>query len=434
MIVKILKKITGFLANAIIKKFQPDIVAITGSVGKTSAKEAIFAALNNSKSALSSKDNWKVRRSRGNLNNELGMPLNIIADWKESCLVLVSRGTTPGSKKIRKFLFWLKAILVALWKIIFGQKNNYPNVLILEYGAGRPGDIKKLLKIAKPKIGIITAIGSVPSHAEFYESAEEVLKEKSRIAEALPSSGFLILNFDDEMVMKIKDKFKGQILTFGFNQGADIRISNFENLYIENRPEGISFKIEYQNNILPVSIKNVFGRPQAYAAASAFAMGIIYNINLVEIAENIERYYFPAKRRMNLLAGLKDSWIIDDSYNASPLSVKEALDVLDDLKAERKIVVLGDMLELGKYSILAHENIGEMVSKIADVLITVGPRGKLIAEKAKEKGMTVDKVFSFDVVDEAFASTKQIIKKGDLVLVKASRAIGLDKLVDEIKD
>lgn len=432
-LLKIFTDFIGLLAHLIIKKFNPDIIAVTGSAGKTSAKEAIYAVLSNSKSAALSRDSWNIRRSKGNLNNELGVPLAVIADWKDKCLALVSRGTAPNSKKIGKIIFWLKAICVALWKIVFGQKNNYPDVLILEFGADRPGDIRKLLKIAKPKIGVITAIGKTPSHVEYYENAEEVLKEKSKIIENLKSDDWGVFNFDDDMVMKAKEKFKGQSLTFGFNDGADVKISNFENRSIENRPDGVFFKIEYQGNIIPVNIKNVFGRPQAYAIAAAFAVGIIYNINLVEIAENIERHYLPAKRRMNLLEGLKGEWIIDDSYNASPLSVKEALNVLVDLKAERKIAVLGDMLELGGYSILAHESVGEMVSKIADVLITVGPRGKLIAEKAKENGLAADKIFSFGFVEEAIPVVRKISEKGDLILVKASRAVGLDKIVDEIR-
>ena len=440
--IKILKSILAFLARAIVKKFQPNIIAVTGSVGKTSAKETIYAVLANSESLKSNNQGqWKVRRSRGNFNNELGLPLTVIVDWKEKSLGLVSHGQPSGTKRFQKFIFWINVILIAAGKIIFGRKYEYPNVLILEFGADRPGDIKKLLKIARPNIGVITAIGQVPVHVEFYQNPEEVAKEKFKLIDALPGGGWAVLNFDDEAVMNLKEKIKQQTITFGFNEGADVRIFNFGNRSVDDsaepgaskRPEGISFKIEYQGSVIPVAIKNVFGRAQAYNIAAAFAVGIIYNLNLVEITELIERHYVPEKHRMNLLQGVKDSWIIDDSYNASPLSVKEALATLKDLQAERKIAVLGDMLELGKYSIEAHESIGKMVAEIADILVTVGPRGKFIAEKAGMSGMSPSNIFSFDTVDECLSKIQEIVKKGDLVLIKASRAIGLDKVVDEIK-
>lgn len=431
---EILKNTLEYLSQRIIAKFDPDIVAITGSVGKTSAKEAVFSILANSPSLVSGSNRILSRKTSANMNNELGMPLAIIADWRKKCLDLVSRHQPAKTKRIRKTIFWLKVIVVGFWKIMFGAKKNYPKSLVLEYGADRPGDIKKMLKIARPKIGIITAIGQTPSHIEFYNDVDELAKEKFKLVESLFSSGWAILNFDDEMVMNLRERVKSQIITFGFNEGADVKIFNFENRSIDGKPEGIFFKIDYKGSVIPISIKNVFGRAQAYAVASAFAVGIIYNLNLVEIAGLIEKYYVPEKRRMNLLQGVKETWIIDDSYNAAPLSVAEALLTLKDLNVSgKKIVVLGDMLELGKYSIGAHENIGKMAGETADVLITVGPRAKFIAEKAKEAGLSAESIFSFDEASKAAARVQEIINEGDLILIKASRGIGLDKVVDEIK-
>ncbi len=465
-----IKNIIKRLAKWTIQRYQPEIIAITGSVGKTSAKEAIYAALKNYK---------RVRKSKGNLNNEFGVPLTIIGDWKENELNLVSRATPPEKYKFRKLLFWSKVILSALIRVVYPRKSalarrsprlaeaigetqvgvgGYPQVLILEYGADRPGDIKYLLKIGRPKIGVITAIGDTPVHVEFYESPAEVAKEKGKLIESLQTGGFAVLNFDDVYAMNMKEKTRANILTFGFNDGADIKISNFEN-YLQAQIDadktqinadtirvnpsnnlresalgGVSFKIEYGGSFVPVNLKNVFSRTQAYAVAAAFCVGIIYGLNLVEIAELIERYYIPPKRRMNLIKGIKESRVIDDSYNASPLSVKEALAVLKDLNIGRKIALLGDMLELGKYSIEAHENASKIVGEVADVLITVGPRAQFIADKARQSGMPPENIFSFHTADEALPEIKKIIKKGDLILVKASRAIGLDKIVDEIKE
>lgn len=432
--IKILRKILRKISKGIIKTYQPEVIAITGSVGKTSAKEAIFAVLSNKLSdTVAGRKKWRTRRAKGNLNNELGMPLTIIGNWKEADLKLVSRGQPAGTRRLAKLFFWLKVMLAGFFRIIFPRRKTYPHILVLEYGADRPGDIKYLLQIAKPKIGIVSAIGETPVHVEFYEGPEDVAREKSKLIEALPAGSYAILNFDDKYAMSMKEKTRADILTFGFSEGADVKISNFENISINGRPEGISFKIEYEKSFVPVNLKNAFGRAQAYSVAIAFAVGVVHGMNLVEIEELIERYYLPVKGRMNLVEGVKGSWVIDDSYNASPLSMKEALATLKDLEVERKIAVLGDMLELGKYSIEAHEDIGKLAADVADILVTVGPRGKFIAEKAVKSGMNNKNVFAFDSRDEAGKKIQEIIQQGDLVLVKASRGIGLDKVVDEIR-
>lgn len=429
---KILKLILKWLAKLTIWRFQPKVIAITGSAGKTSSKEAVYAVL---------KNHYRVRKSEGNLNNELGVPLIIIGQWRDKELKLISREQPAGKKIIQKTIFWLKVMIFGLLRLVFLKKQLYPQVLILEYAADRPGDIKYLLEIAQPSIGIITAIGEIPVHIEFFSGPEAVIREKSKIIECLPTNGFAILNFDNDIVMAVKERTRGRIITFGFSGGADVRIFNFETRSEENisagsgqvKPFGISFKLEYGGSIVPVIIKNVFGRAQGYAAAIAACVGLIFDLNLVEISEALSANYQPAKGRMNLLRGIKGTYVIDDTYNASPISMQEALETIRDLSAKRKIVVLGDMLELGKYSIEAHEGVGELAAKIIDVLVTVGPRGKFIAEAAKSAGLAKDKILNFDVVAEAGLAVQNLIKKDDLILIKASRAMGLDKIVEEIK-
>jgi len=421
---KILKLILKLLAQLTIWRFEPQVIGITGSAGKTSAKETIFAVL---------KNHHRVRKSGGNLNNELGMPLTIIGDWSEKELKLVSRDTPPGEKKIKKLLFWLKVIFLAKIRLLFMKKSAYPEVLILEYAADRPEDIKYLLQIARPQIGIITTVGEIPVHVEFFSGPETIAKEKSKLIEYLPANGFAVLNFDNEIVMKMQERTRARIITFGFAEGADLKITNFENHSENDKPLGISFKLEYGGSFVPVVLKNAFGKAQAYAAAVSACVGLIFDLNLVEVSEALSNNYQPAKGRMNLIAGIKDTYIIDDTYNASPLSMQEALDTLRDLPATRKIAVLGDMLELGKYSIEAHEAIGRLVGQIAEILVTVGPRAKFIAEAAKNSGLAENKILSFDTAAEAGRSVQELMKKGDLVLIKASRAVGLEKVVEEIK-
>ncbi len=176
----------------------------------------------------------------------------------------------------------------------------------------------------------------------------------------------------------------------------------------------------------------VFGKAQAYAIAAAACVGVSFGLQLGRVAEEIQ-YYEAPKRRRKLLTGIKGSYILDDSHNASPLSMHAAIDTVRDLKAKRKIGVLGDMLELGPYSMEAHEEIGRLARRVFDILITIGPRAKLIADGAIINGFDKSKVFSFDSSDLAKIETQNIIQKGDLILIKGSNSMRLDRIVEEIR-
>ena len=406
--VKILQWLLKKLARWTIYRYQPTVIAITGSAGKTSTKEAIYAILRNY---------YKVRRASGNFNNEIGVPLTILGGWEE----------------IGGIFFWPKVILRALICLLNPRKSAYPQILVLEYGADKPNDIKYLLEIARPKVGVVTAIGEIPTHIEFYQDRETLIRGKTRLIEQLPVSGYAVLNCDDPIVKAMETKTRGKIMTFGFSAGADVRVTNLEMNLDDGKPIGISFKIEYKGSITPFKIKGVLGRSHAYAAAAATYVGLISGLNLVQISESLLKNYKPAERRMNLVKGIKDTLIIDDSYNASPLSVREALAALGEIQNARRIAVLGDMLELGRYSPEAHEIIGALAKTRADVLITVGPRARFIIEGALAKGFDRNKIFGFATVNEAKKFIQETIRKGDIILVKASRAIGLDKIVDELR-
>lgn len=397
----ILKK----LAHWTISRYQPEIVGVTGTVGKTSTKEAIKNVLEKYR---------RVRGSSGNFNNEIGLPLAILGDWK----------------KINGAFFWPKVFFISLFRLVF--KMAYPEILVLEYAAAKPGDLKYLLSIARPKIGVITAVGDIPAHVEFYSGPESVIREKAKLIEQLSALGFAVLNIDDKAVSGLKEYTRAHLMTFGFNESADVRISNFEIQLDGHRPLGISFKIEHKGSFVPIRINGVLGRSQAYSAAVAASVGLIFGLNLVKIAESFADFR-SLPGRMNLIDGIKNSYVIDDSYNASPLSMHAALETLKEIKAVRKIAVLGDMLEIGKYSVEAHEAIGNLTAGIANILITVGSRAKFIAESAKVNGFSEKNIFIFDDAESAGRKLQDLIKKGDLILIKASRAMKLDKVVEEIK-
>ncbi len=173
------------------------------------------------------------------------------------------------------------------------------------------------------------------------------------------------------------------------------------------------------------------GRAQSYAAAGAAALGLILGINLVKIAEALGSYAPPAGR-FKIIDGIKGSVIIDDTYNASPLAMQEALKTLGELKAERKIAMLGDMLEIGKYTLEAHEAMGKLAAETVQILVTVGDKAKFIAESARGAGTSRDSIFEFQDIYGAGKFLQDKIQRGDIILIKGSQGVRLEKVVKEI--
>jgi len=410
----LLKFILKLLSKAVIKKYKPLVIGITGSVGKTSTKEAVFQVL---------RKRFSVRANDANFNNEIGFPMAILGL------------KTPGK------LIWIKNILSSI-KLLLVKDRFYPKVLVLEMAADRPGDIKYLVNIARPKIGIITGVGELPVHVEFYSGPDQVAKEKSELVKSLPGDGLAILNHDDEVVYDMKDVTKTKVITFGFEDNAEISASDlryfFENSDSKEVRAGLSFKVSNKKSTVPFRLNNALGRPQVYSVLAATAVGLYFGMNLVEISQTLENFDFPP-HRMKLLKGINNSFIIDDTYNASPLSVHAALDTLKDfgekiiskIECGRKIAVLGDMLELGTFTEKAHRQVGNLAGERVQYLFTVGSRAKFIADSAFNQ-LPKENIKTFDNADEAKEEIKKFIKEGDIVLVKGSRAMRMEKIVEEL--
>ncbi|MEK7659241.1 MAG: UDP-N-acetylmuramoyl-tripeptide--D-alanyl-D-alanine ligase [Patescibacteria group bacterium] len=424
----LLQVILRILSRAVIRKYNPLVIGITGSVGKTSTKDAVFVVL---------KSKYSTRRSIGSFNTEEGLPITILGDWNEKDLLPISKFGSPG-KKFKKIFLWIKIILAGFLNLIFLPKSKYPEIIILEYGADRPGDIDKLVRIARPKIGVVTAVGELPVHVEFYSGPEEVAKEKLKLVQALPSDGFAILNHDDDIVFRMRDLSRAEAMTYGFNAGADVRASDFM-YFIETGDKiagGFSFKLNYGKNMVPFRLINALGRHQVYAVLAAAAIGLHLGMNLVEISQALEKMEFP-KQRMKLIRGIKKSLIIDDSYNASPLSTHAALDTLKEFGgkviaktgAARLIAVLGDMRELGVFTERAHRLIGNLAGERAEYLFTIGPAAKFIADSAFNQ-LPKENIMSFNDADEAKEAIRAFIREGDIILVKGSRAMEMEKIVE----
>lgn len=400
----IIEKILKFLTKRYLARYKPKIIAITGSNGKTSAKEAIFTVL---------KEKFKVRKSEKNYNTEIGVPLSVFGV------------SAPASN-----FLWPLTLLKICFKVY--RDRNIPEILILEMAADKPGDLKYLTSFIKPDISVITAIGELPVHVEYYSGPKAVAEEKSFLVKALDNSGVAILNFDDEIVLEMEKKTRAHVFTYGFGDGAMIRASEAQNNLCDNGEFcGIVFKLDFEGKVVPVKIKNTYGKPFVYAALSAIVAGHVLGMNLVEIAKALEDYK-PPKGRLNVIKTKQEAFIIDDTYNASPLSTSAALEFLRDLPAIRKIAVLGDMKELGKYSDEAHKEVGREAAKSAEYIFVVGKKGKFIIFGALEQGFKKENIFEFSNSIEAGKKLKEIILKGDLVLVKGSRSMKMELTIDKI--
>lgn len=289
---------------------------------------------------------------------------------------------------------------------------------------------KFLIKYSKQPILVVTHLGEPHPEREFFAGEIKEAENSMILAGVLPVIGFLVLNFDDETVRSIKKRSSAHCLTFGFGAGADLKASDVV-LTKKLERAGTNFKINYQGKVVPIWLNGLFGKEQIYAALSAVGVGKILDLNLVEISSALKNYFgLPGK--MRLIKGVKNSWILDDSASASSLSMIEALEILKKLEAKRKIAVLGDILGIGKYTVEAHEAIGEKAAGAADFLFTVGARAKFITKGAFEKGLSEEKIFKFDKAEEVGKILEEKIEEGDLVLIKGSLEMNMSKIVEEI--
>jgi UDP-N-acetylmuramoyl-tripeptide--D-alanyl-D-alanine ligase len=413
IIKKIIFTILKWEAKLVLLRYRPKIVAITGSVGKTTTKDAIYKALS---------QNLHVRKNQKSLNSDIGVPLTILG--------LETGWNNP--------MHWIKNIFVGFVQIIFHP--NYPKWLILEVGIDRPGDMRRTTSWLKPDVAVITAFPQVPVHVEYFDSPEEVAKEKSQLINYLKKDGVIILNADDENVLKLKAKAKHKVYTYGMeNEKSDLIASNYSITYGSDfKPTGIAFKVNHQGNILPITIKGIVGNQLVYPALASLSIGTALGLDLVSLSAGLNEFQSPPGR-MNIVAGRNGSVILDDSYNASPIAVQKALDALNSVDTNgKKIAILGDMTEIGRFTAREHRNLGEIIKKFnIDFLITVGVRAQLISEEAVERGMAKSRVMSFDNSTEVSdylnnQEGKELVSAGNVFLIKGSQVTRMEKVVKSI--
>jgi len=394
----------ALLAQGIIEKYRPLIVMVTGSVGKTSTKDAAAAVLSS---------RYYLRASEKSYNSEFGVPLTIIG------------AKNPWENPIA----WLRVFKDAFGLILL--PSHYPKLLVLEVGADRPGDLARILRFVKPDAVIVTRLPDVPVHVEAYASPQAVRDEEFAPAYALANGAPLIISADDPNAVTMASRLSATITTFGFAEGSDVRLEGYS-FFDEEGQCGMEAQLNVKGNTHTLCVKGALGKSQLYAPAAAIACALALDTTLAMALRGAEDYA-PPPGRGRIIPGKNGSFLIDDSYNASPAAVEEALSALQLLwLGGRRIAVLGDMLELGRYSAEEHERIGTLAASRVDLLVAVGVRSRASAVAARAAGMKEDQVLSYDTSDEAAEVLEAIVQEGDAVLVKGSQSIRTERIAERL--
>jgi UDP-N-acetylmuramoyl-tripeptide--D-alanyl-D-alanine ligase len=353
------------------QRFDVRTIGVTGSVGKSTTKEVIAEVLS---------QKYKVLKSEGSYNNELGIPLTV-----------------------------------------FNLEPSHQRA-VLEMSMYTIGEIALLTSITPPDVGVVTLIA--PVHLERAGSLENIIKAKTELVEALPPSpeGIAILNFDDEHVMGMAHHTQARIVTYGLSPEADFWATDIEGLGLD----GIRFWMHHGDMHRQMHLP-MLGRHSVHTALRAAATARVEGLSWEEITRGLQ----STRNQLRLIAakGPNGSVILDDTYNASPTSTIAALNLLNDLMEGRRIAVLGDMLELGAEEEIGHARVGVRAAEVADLLVTVGQRARIIAREARRSGLHENQVRSVDSAEEAAEIVLGVLKPGDSVLVKGSRAVGMERIV-----
>ncbi|TSC69560.1 MAG: hypothetical protein G01um101456_119 [Parcubacteria group bacterium Gr01-1014_56] len=405
----IVATILRFEARLLLSKYRPRIVVVTGSVGKTSTKDAIFEVVASGAHA---------RKSEKSFNSEIGLPLTVLG--------LPNAWNNP--------LRWLETIVDGL--MLYVSAQPYPSWLILEAGADRPGDIRSLASWLKVDVAVITRLPEVPVHVEFFDSGDAVREEKASLINALKQDGTLVLYADDPGVVALRARARSaHSITFGFSEAADVRAHGVEIIFAGSKPIGIRAHVRAQGDIGILEVKGAIGAHALMPALAAIAVGQALGKPLPETLLALS-HYDPPPGRMHLVEGEKNTTIIDDTYNSSPAAAEAALETLALLpvraSAGRRIAVLGDMLELGRHSVDEHRKVGGKVVPCADILMTAGFRAREIAQGALDQGMAESKILQYEDAARAGAELEAMIKEGDVILIKGSQSMRMERIVEGI--
>ena len=351
------------------EKFNIPYIGVTGSVGKTTTRDMIYSAVS---------ARFKTLKNQGNLNNHFGVPLTL-----------------------------------------FNLDKSY-ECAVIEMGMSGFNEIEYLANIVEPKIGVISNIGL--SHVENLGSQEGILKAKMEITSKFGKDNILIVNGDDSFLSTLKEKnYDFTIKTFGFNKENDIYCESYE-----LTEEDITFVCTIDGKKEEIFIPTV-GEHNIYNAMAAILVGKSLGISIEEIKEGLKDYT-ATKMRLDIIKN-DNMTIINDTYNASPDSMKAALNILGRYDS-RRVAILGDMFEMGELAEYGHRLVGECTINNTDVLITIGNDSKFIGYEAEKLGFNKENIHHFSTKEDAINEMNNLLKEKDVILVKASRGMKLEKIVE----
>lgn len=347
------------------------VIGVTGSVGKTTTKEMIAAVLS---------QRYRLLKSERSINTATGLPLALLH-------------LTSAHERV-----------------------------VLEIGGGYElGEIARLAHIARPHVGVVTNVG--PTHLERMGTIERIALNKAELVEVLPEDGVAILNADDPLVRAMASKARGRAFLYGLSPDADLWANEIESQGLE----GLRFRFHYGEEVIYARVP-LLGRHSVHTALRAAAVGLIEGLSWQEIMDGLRG---ATQLRLVIVPALNGSMLLDDTYNSSPTSAIAALNLLDELEGH-KIAVLGDMLELGSYEDESHRKVGRRAMDVVDLLVTVGPRGRIIAEEVLALGMAPETVHIVEDNEVAIAYLRQVIAPGDMILVKGSRGMTMEQIVSAL--
>jgi len=364
------------VAHAVRRESGTKVVAITGSAGKTTTKEVTSEFL---------ESRYRVVRNRGNFNNHIGLPLSLI------------------------------------------DLRQQPEIAVVELGMNHAGEISTLVRVAEPDIRVWTNVGE--AHLGFFASVEAIADAKAEIFEGATPSTVLVANADDPLIRARLPRFAGRVLRFGIEREAEVRATSV----VDRGIEGTSAQVATPRGVVDITTPLV-GRGNLANVLAATAVALECEVPLATIAERAAKLR-PASHRGEIARLAGGVTVIDDSYNANPTAMKRALDVLASADASRRIAVLGEMLELGDRAPDLHADVGRFAAtRRVDLLFAVGDApAAALADAAIEAGMSHDRVRHLATSDAAADAVAAIVQRGDVVLVKGSRGVKTDRVVDRLK-
>lgn len=392
-----------FEARLVLWRKKPKIVGVTGNVGKTGTKDAIYTVL---------ASRARTRKSEKSYNSDVGVPLTVLGL------------PTAWDSLIGWADNLLSGALTAL------SPDTYPEWLVLEIGADRPGDIVGITQWIKPDIAVLTRFPDVPVHVEFFSSPEAVVEEKRALRRALKEGGTLVVNADDPLVNEEPIREGQHRYSYGIeNAAADIHATDIVVRHEEGVAVGMQAHVAYQNMTVPLTLDGTLGTHPFYPLLAAVAVGVSEGMTLTSACAALSEAHTPPRGRMRVLSGRSSATLIDDTYNSSPVALAAALDALASLECSgKRIVVLGDMMELGTYSVEEHAKVGTRVAEVADVFVAVGIRMHGAAKVAAESGMEEEQLHACDTAEEAATFLESKVGAGDIVLLKGSQSMRIERV------